>query len=248
MEISLQTEILKSIGLKENEAKAYLTLLTLQEATASKLAKEMKIERRTAYDLLERLSKLGLVGWIEKEGKTFYRASTPLKLLEILEERENSVRKLREKLIKILPSLEALSRKKERLEAQILFGKEGIKTIYNDELKEGKTVYVICTAIDRTEELLKHFLPQFTRKRIKLGIKIKMLSVKSQEKILKKYKLLEVRYLPEEYLSPASLTIYSNKLAIHLWSEEPITVWIENEEVVKQFLKYFELMWKIAKE
>jgi len=58
---------------------------------------------------------------------------------------------------------------------------------------------------------------------------------------------LEVRYLPEEYLSPASLTIYSNKLAIHLWSEEPITVWIENEEVVKQFLKYFELMWRIAR-
>ena len=247
MKISAYTEILKSMGLKENEARAYLTLLLLQETTASRLAKEMKIERRTAYDLLQRLSKLGLAGWIEKEGKTFYRASTPLKLLEILEERENSVRELRQKLIKILPNLQALSERKERLTAQILFGREGIKTIYNDELKEGKTVYVICTAIDRTEELLKHFLPQFTRKRIKLGIKIKMLSVKSQEKFLKKYKLLEVRYLPEEYLSPASLTIYSNKLAIHLWSEEPITVWIENEEIVRQFLKYFELMWKIAK-
>jgi len=240
-------EILMRMGLKENEARAYLTLLILHEITAGRLAKEMKIERRTAYDVLQRLVKLGLAGWIEKEGKTFYRASPPLKLLEILEEKENSVRTLREKLIKMLPSMQALSERKENLKAQILFGKEGIKTIYNDELKERKPVYVICTAIDRTEELLKHFLPQFTKKRIKLGVKIKMLSVKSQEKILKKYKLLEVRYLPEEYLSPASLTIYSNKLAIHLWSEEPITVWIENEEVVKQFLKYFELMWKIAK-
>jgi len=240
-------EILMRMGLKENEARAYLTLLTLHEITAGRLAKEMKIERRTAYDVLQRLVKLGLAGWIEKEGKTFYRASPPLRLLEILEEKENSVRTLREKLIKMLPSMQALSERKENLKAQILFGKEGIKTIYNDELKERKPVYVICTAIDRTEELLKHFLPQFTKKRIKLGVKIKMLSVKSQEKILKKYKLLEVRYLPEEYLSPASLTIYSNKLAIHLWSEEPITVWIENEEVVKQFLKYFELMWKIAK-
>ena len=247
MEIYYQVETLKNLGLKENEAKAYLTLLTLQEATASKLAKEMKIERRTAYDLLQRLSKLGLVGWIEKERKTFYRASTPLKLLEILEERENSIKKIREKLIKILPTLQTISERKEKLTAQILFGKEGIKTIYNDELKEKKPVYVICTSIDRTEDLLKHFLIQFTKKRIKSGIKIKMLSVKSQEKILKKYMLLEVKYLPEEYLSPASLTIYSNKLAIHLWSEEPITVWIENEEVVKQFLKYFELMWKIAK-
>jgi len=41
MEIFHQIEILKSLGLKENEAKAYLTLLTLQETTASKLAKEM---------------------------------------------------------------------------------------------------------------------------------------------------------------------------------------------------------------
>ena len=42
MEISHQIETLKNMGLKENEAKAYLTLLTIQEATASKLAKEMK--------------------------------------------------------------------------------------------------------------------------------------------------------------------------------------------------------------
>ena len=113
MEIYYQVETLKNLGLKENEAKIYLTLLTLQEVTASKLAKEIKIERRTAYDLLQRLSKLGLVGWIEKEGKTFYKASTPLKLLEILEERENSIKKVREKLIKILPTLQTISERKE---------------------------------------------------------------------------------------------------------------------------------------
>lgn len=206
------------------------------------------MERRTVYDVIQKLLEKGLVSFIEKEDKKFYKVINPIKLLDILEEKEEYLRKIRQELIKLIPNLEELMKKgKKEVDARILFGREGIKTMYMDEIKEGKTIYVICTTIDKTEELLKTFLPRFTRKRIKKKIKIKMLSAKKDVKFLKKYRLIEVRFLPEEYVSPASLTIYRDRLGITLWADNPITILIKNQEIANNFLNYFELMWKIAK-
>ncbi len=116
--------------------------------------------------------------------------------------------------------------------------------MYMDEIKKGKVVYVICTAIDKTEELLKNFLPMYTRERIKRKVKLKILSSKKDIGLLKQYKLVEIRSLPEEYVSPASLTIYRDKLGITLWAENPITVLIKNKEITRNFLNYFKLIWK----
>jgi len=212
------------------------------------LGKETRMERRTVYDVIQKLLEKGLVSFIEKEDKKFYKVINPIKLLDILEEKEEYLRKIRQELIKLIPNLEELMKKgKKEVDARILFGREGIKTMYMDEIKEGKTIYVICTTIDKTEELLKTFLPRFTRKRIKKKIKIKMLSAKKDVKFLKKYRLIEVRFLLEEYVSPASLTIYRDRLGITLWADNPITILIKNQEIANNFLNYFELMWKIAK-
>ncbi|MCD6274811.1 MAG: hypothetical protein J7J15_02175 [Candidatus Aenigmarchaeota archaeon] len=212
------------------------------------MGKETRMERRTVYDVIQKLLEKGLVSFIEKEDKKFYKVINPIKLLDILEEKEEYLRKIRQELIKLIPNLEELMKKgKKEVDARILFGREGIKTMYMDEIKEGKTIYVICTTIDKTEELLKTFLPRFTRKRIKKKIKIKMLSAKKDVKFLKKYRLIEVRFLPEEYVSPASLTIYRDRLGITLWADNPITILIKNQEIANNFLNYFELMWKIAK-
>jgi len=241
-------ELLKKFGLTDNEIKVYTKLLILGESTASNLGKETRMERRTVYDVIQKLLEKGLVSFIEKEDKKFYKVINPIKLLDILEEKEEYLRKIRQELIKLIPNLEELMKKgKKEVDARILFGREGIKTMYMDEIKEGKTIYVICTTIDKTEELLKTFLPRFTRKRIKKKIKIKMLSAKKDVKFLKKYRLIEVRFLPEEYVSPASLTIYRDRLGITLWADNPITILIKNQEIANNFLNYFELMWKIAK-
>lgn len=241
-------EVLKKFGLTDNEIKVYIKLLTLGESNASNLGKETRMERRTVYDVIQKLLEKSLVSFIEKEDKKFYRVVNPIRLLDILDEKEENLRKIRQEFVKLIPALEELTRKGEKqVDARILFGREGIKTMYMDEIKEGKTVYAICTTIDKTEELLKNFLPRFTRERVKKKIKIKMLSAKKNVKFLKKYKLVEVKFLPEEYTSPASLTIYRNKLGITLWADNPITVLIKNQEIANNFLNYFELMWKVGK-
>ncbi|MCK4730125.1 MAG: hypothetical protein KAT28_02295 [Candidatus Aenigmarchaeota archaeon] len=240
-------ELLKKFGLTANEIKVYTKLLTIGESNASNLGKETGMARRTVYDVIQKLLEKSMVSFIEKEDKKFYKVVNPIKILDVLDEKEENLIKLRQDFVKLIPNLEELMRKGERkVDARILFGREGIKTMYMDEIKEGKTVYVICTTIDKTEELLKNFLPRFTRDRIKKKIKIKMLSAKKEVKFLKKYKLIEIRPMPEEYVSPASLTIYRDKLGITLWSDNPITVLIKNKEIAENFLNYFELMWGIG--
>jgi sugar-specific transcriptional regulator TrmB len=240
-------EILGKFGLTDNETKVYIKLLTIGESTASNLGKETGIERRTVYDVIQKLLEKGLISFIKENDKKFYKVVNPLRIVDILNEKEENLRKIRQDFVKLIPNLEELIRKGEKqVDARILFGREGIKTMYMDEIKEGKTVYAICTTIDKTEELLKNFLLRFTRERIRKKINLKMLSAKKEIKFLKKYKLVEVRSLPEEYASPASLTIYRDKLGITLWADNPITVLIKNQEIANNFLNYFELMWRIG--
>ncbi len=241
-------ELLGKFGLTDNETKVYIKLLRIGKSTASNLGKEIGIERRTVYDVIQKLLEKGLTSFIEENDKKFYKVVNPLRIVDILNEKEENLRKLRQEFVKLIPNLEEVMRKGEKqVGARILFGKEGIKTMYMDEIKEGKTVYIICTTIDKTEELLKQFLTRFTRERVRKKIKLKVLSAKKEINFLKKYKLVEVRFLPGEYISPASLTIYSNKLGITLWADNPITVLIKNEEIARNFLNYFEMIWEIGK-
>ena len=54
-------ELLKKLGLNSYEASAYLSLVKVKSATASKLAELAHIPRPRVYDVLEKLEKKGLV-------------------------------------------------------------------------------------------------------------------------------------------------------------------------------------------
>jgi len=67
-------------------------------------------------------------------------------------------------------------------------------------------------------------------------------------KNLSRIKGAKIRFLPKKYASPVGINIYADKVAIIHWSKDPITILIKSEEIMKAYKKYFELMWKIAKE
>jgi hypothetical protein len=57
---------------------------------------------------------------------------------------------------------------------------------------------------------------------------------------------INVKYL-EEIKSPATTTIYSDKIAIHILSDKPIVIIIKNKEIAEGYRNYFNFLWKIAK-
>ncbi len=237
---------LKSLGFGEQEVETYTKMIYLKESTASNLGKEMKAHRRSVYDMVERLVKKGVLTTIEKNGKKYYKPLDPSHIINKLKQKENELKENELKLLEIIPKIWKMEMEKD-VRAEILYGKEGIKTMFLDELKVGKTVYIICTKIEKVEDMLKGFLVSYTRDRIKAGIKIKAVSLRDMKKNLEKYRLLEARYIMPENISPSSITIYGNRVAIVLWSDEPVVILVKSQEISDNFLKYFDIIWKSAR-
>jgi len=229
---------LKQAGLTENESKIYLALIDLGPSLAGEVARKTGLHRRTVYDTIEMLIQKGLIGYIKKNNRKLFSASNPQRLMEIIQEKENL----------LSPLIESLqlkySSKKEKEETNFYKGKEGLKTIFEDQLSSKEIL--ILGASPKAYEILQFYFKWYdkTRKQKKIKTRIIATDKKLQES---KIPLAEIKYLPEKYANPVSVNIYEDKTAIILWASEPIAILIKNKEIAEAYKTYFELMWKIAK-
>ena len=127
---------LQSLGLTENEAKVYLFLLEQGPSTITEITKNLPIHRVNLYDIIKRLQEKGLAS-STKEGKRVYCTATePCYLQKLLQEKQQL-------LEKILPELKKKKQKaKSKHEVQVFQGKQGIKAILEDMLKNKSTIHV----------------------------------------------------------------------------------------------------------
>lgn len=235
----MDADRLVELGLTKREAQAYLALLKLEEAKAGEIAEHTKEDRTNIYDSLKNLIKKGLVSYVIKNNKTYYRIAPPEKLKDYLVEKEKTLQE-------ILPSINKIYKSyKPKPIIEVYEGKEGIKTVLSDILKEGKD-FVGFGATDRANILLPEFTKRYLKEREKRNIRARQFCPKG-EKILMS-KLSTFKTIPKEYSGLATTLIYGNKVAIFMWFIEPqIVVLIKNKEAAKAYKNQFELMWKIVK-
>jgi HTH-type transcriptional regulator, sugar sensing transcriptional regulator len=232
-------ENLKQAGLTDNESKVYLGLIDLGPCLAGEIARKTGLHRRTVYDTTEMLIQKGLVGYILKNNRRLFQASDPRRLLEIIKEKQDL----------LSPIVSGLSEKyfktKEKEETNFYKGKEGLKTVFEDQLEAREIL--ILGASPKAYEVLQFYFKWYDKKRKQKKIKARIIA---QTKEIKKSRipLSEVRYLPEKYSNPVSVNIYGSKTAIILWAKDPISIVIKNKEISEAYRTYFELMWKIARE
>ena len=101
-------EQLEKIGLAEKEAKVFLASLELGSSAAQGIAKKAGINRATTYVIIEKLMKKGLMSSVEKGKKTYFQTEDPKRLLKLLEEQEEGLKRKEEEFKKYLPELETL--------------------------------------------------------------------------------------------------------------------------------------------
>ncbi|MEI7718483.1 MAG: helix-turn-helix domain-containing protein [archaeon] len=239
----METSKLKSLGLTDNEALIYSTLLEIGPKPAGTISRRTKLHRRVIYDTTERLIGKGLLGYIIENGKKIFSASNPNKFLEIEKEREN-------KIEEILPEmLDLFNSTKEKHGGDTLFfkGKEGLKSVFEDQLADKKEILIIG-ASEMAYESLEFYFHWFDKRRVKEKIKTKIIFNKDVESKHPKIPLAEVRYLPEKYSSPLAINIYGEKIAIILWSKiSPFAIVIKQKEIADGYRKHFDMIWKSAK-
>ncbi len=230
---------LSKIGLPRNEAKAYLELLKRGSISANELAKKLGFDRTLTYQILNNLVEKGLVNYIIKENKKFFEAADPENLLTPIQEKENIA-------LTLIPELRNINKIKEKeQEVKVYEGKAGLKTFFSDILTCKDACFFGATG--KSYDILKYELPHIAKTALKLGLKGRMITsneFKSHE--MTKLKNLKVRYL-EEVKSPATTSIYGDKVAIHVLTDKPIVIIIKNKDIALSYKSYFEFLWKVSK-
>ncbi len=234
----MDKKILERAGLAKGEIEVYLTLLKLGSSLVSKIAQETGLHRTNIYDTLEKLREKGLASYVIKENRKYYSASDPEKLLDYIKEREKEIEE-------ILPELQNyMTFPRSESIVEVYKGKEGIKSVLKNILKEKKD-YVVLEEEGYIQKVLPHFYPQFNKQMNKSRIKVKILT-KDVKKIDKR-SLMEIRSLPKFFSFPSATAIYGDKVAIFVWDEPYHAILIKSKQVANSYRNFFEALWKQAK-
>ena len=237
-------EILEELELTDSERKIYMELLKSGEGTATALAKRSGVQRRLTYDVTAALAEKGLISYVDRENKRIYKPCNPENLEQMLEDRKIDLEEKQQKLEDAMPNLQKFyDSEKEGRDVKVLEGKEGVKQLFNDEIRQGETIHLLGSAIE-SEDMLEYFLPSYTRKRQDRDIKIKGIFEHKMKGVVGEHEPIEHRYLPEGYNSKVSICIYGDKVGIIFWIDNPLVIMIEDSQAAESFLNYWKLVWE----
>jgi len=234
----MDTSALEKAGLRANEAKIYIVLLENGISLVSDIYKKTSIHRRNIYDALERLQEKGVVTVSFMNGKKHFEAVNPNKLLDYIQEKEEGIKQ-------ILPELQNKYQSvKSEEEGQMFKGIEGMKTIMQDMLNVGQTMYFIGAKGKWLVNELRFYFPKFEKERIKK--KIKIMQIFDSE--VKKQKLPNMehskhRFLPKKYSSPTHIWIYGDRVVTAFWGDTPFAFMIKSNKIADGYKKFFDFMW-----
>ena len=237
-------ETLLKIGLSEKEADIFILIIKSGEITASELSKKGKESRTHTYDTIDKLIKKGLITYVIKNNIKYFKAVNPKKLLDYLKEKEAKIEEEKQEILRIIPEIKKLQEvsKKDETRIEIYEGQEGLKTILNDIIREGKE-FITWGATSKIKDFVPDFvIERYLKEREKKKIRARQLFTDSYGVL--KSQVSENRKLPKEFASPTTTLVYGNKVTIWLWLEIPKVILIENRDLANSYRKHFELMWK----
>ena len=249
----MNTQLLEKIGLSKTEIKIYLTLLTLGQSTTTSIIREGEIHASKVYEYLDKLMQKGLVIYTIKANKKHFTAADPVSLGEFVREKQRRLEEQQKEVQQLIPVLEQLKLEGHDIfKFQVYEGLRGIKSFYDmllTVLRKGTRSYVIGAPRIGNEKL-EGYLLDWHERRIQKGIHCKYIydsNVRDYGVIREKMKLTQVRYLPNNIVSPMWIEISSDFVAIaHIKGDNAILFSIKDAAIAKGYLDYFELLWKIS--
>ncbi|MCX6817439.1 MAG: winged helix-turn-helix transcriptional regulator [Candidatus Aenigmarchaeota archaeon] len=237
-------EVLKELGLTNNETEVYLTLLRKGSISVNEIAQRSGLHRQAVYDALDRLLEKGFVSFVIKNGKKYFQGIKPEKISEYLKEKE-------EKFNSILPGLIDLTKlPREDTFVEVFKSKGIVKTVYSDIINEfqKKSGDVLISGVDERKfmEEDKIALCQHLKKLQKLKC-MERIMIKDGDTYFVKGAQTEYRWVPAESFNPTPIYVYGNKMAFIIWGNPNYAIIIENKNLADSYRKQFNMIWKISK-
>ena len=235
---------LEQLGFTPREIRVYLSLLELGTCSAGKIILQSKIPSSKIYETLDRLKQKGLVSSIVKENKHFFTATTPERIIDVLDQQRQQF------MTSALPLLRSLEKKEKNLRSATLYeSMGGLKSVYELMLRtvnRGDKILVLG-APKMVQEKLTAYLLEFNTRRVAHGIKMDILyHFDSQEhgRLRERMKLTRVKYLPEGFCVPAWVDVFGDYVVIFSMDSTPTANLIHDRTIANSFRAYFEMIWK----
>lgn len=246
-------EELIELGFNKNEAKVYLALAGFGKATANTLIKHTKFHKNIVYDNLEKLIDKGLVTYVIEEGIRHFKIAPPDMLVQMFNEEAKAIEIRIVKAKKIADQVsKAMKVINPKQEATIYRGVKGIRSFYNQLIQRGQDYVAFGAPQESINIMGDAFWMNLSQKVKDNKMKMRLIfneSIRGHgEKTRKSVpKTVRVRYFKEDFEPLTETNIQGNRIAIIVWTEEPLLFLIEDKFVAENYQRFFEDMWKQAR-
>ena len=241
----MNTELLKNIGLNENEANLYLVSLKLGPSSAIQLAKKIGVSRQRIYVLLPALTEKGLMQVAKVGAKQYYQAADPETLEDIAKQSAKKIAKL----IPVLKSTQATNAAVPLItvyENPIAMRKWYRKMFA--EAKKGDEM-LIWSATSRWLSMDEDFYQEYIQKKHQIGIKDRLIApdTKAAREYMASMSVLngEWRFDPNHWGQNAELWIWKNDICYGTLRENATNLIVIESADLAAIERYnFENAWK----
>jgi len=237
-------KILRNSGLNSKEAKVYLTLLELDEAPASVIARVSNLKRPTAYVILNSLIKKALVSTFTHNKITYYKAVNPKRLFSSQKEKLLDLQKA-------LPDLQSIHEKYlVKPEMTIYEGYNGLIQIMEDTLTVQSNPILAWADVETTmKTVIADYMPKYIEKKVRKKVHVRgIVSDNSLGHVFQEKGRTELRELkfvdPELFPFKNEINIYDDKVAI-ISHVDQIGVIIQNQAIADTQKSIFRLCYSL---
>lgn len=236
--------MVKNIGLNDKEARVYLACLELGSSPVSEIARRARVNRVTAYDVLEKLMKKGMVNTFLKAGIRLYDATDPQMVAAEVKRRQRD-------FLKSIPDFRRLRGDAIHPRIRYFEGLDGIKAIYEDTLSS-KTEILNYANSKEIRARWPNYDEEYVAKRVKHKIYLRGISPADEHgewvhEHDQKY-FREIRLIPtNQFTFTNEINIYDDKVAIISYKDKPlIGMIIESLEIANTQRDIFKMAWEFA--
>lgn len=247
----MQEDLIK-LGLTKNEARVYLSLLSIGETSVGNIINDLKFHRQIIYNALDSLEKKNMVIRSQRNEINHYKIADPKLIIENIIKKELIAKRLSENIE------QEIKKTKKEHEINIYEKQETIQNFYIQKYKKMTkrgTFYVLSSLPEDFINLVgkDFFYDEYAKIRDTKKIKSKHIGIEKNREIFKSIKKevgfikREIRYVSNEILGPISLNIFDDSVVFINSKKEKFIIEIKNKEIRDSYKEHFDMLWKIAK-
>lgn len=236
---------LQEIGLNEKEAALYLALLEVDNASVIDLSKKTKINRSTAYVVLEGLMKKALVTEVQVGKKVHYQAEAPERLETFVEHQKIVFEERSRRLADIIPQIKSMQREQgQRPVLKYFDGREAAinsnRDFFNAKDKEGVGYFVFNR--DLIEEIFDpREIQEIQKIRPNKNIRGKSLYVSTQTTLLSNDMTERKKIDGNAYPVLCDVSIYEDRVQFVTLGKKVSSIFIQSKDVAETLKSLFKL-------